>query len=204
MRASLVERRMTFWALASALATLGCCAVVVGARCWSGALSVPLGAGPKAVVGVLIALGAVAAVGAIGVNVRRRSQLKPARSSPIAVDRPAVCPLLWLEYRPTAGGALEVNGRASVSFAPGQSTAYLHVAFCPPFAHTPQVEVQVAWPRSPAESKAGAERSSAAPAARAEVTVGKLFPWGMRLDVKRTETSTRDERVELTFRASGQ
>jgi hypothetical protein len=72
-------------------------------------------------------------------------------------------------------GSERLAGWLRVVLAPGQRSANIHVAFCPPFARSPRISVQ--------------QREG--PAAR--VKEGQLLPYGARLDLKlaqAAETST--------------
>ena len=68
-------------------------------------------------------------------------------------------------------------------FAPGQRTASLHVAFCPPFARTPEVSAQ----------------QLDGPAVR--IKTGQLLPYGVRLDLKLSAAAEMPSGVLLRFSA---
>jgi hypothetical protein len=65
-----------------------------------------------------------------------------------------------------ADGSDTLSGFARLVFAPGQRSGSVHVAFCPPFARTPELSV---------EQIDGPE---------ARVRTAQLLPYGVRLDLK--------------------
>jgi hypothetical protein len=80
--------------------------------------------------------------------------------------RPAGDVIQHLVRTRLADGSERLAGWLRVVLAPGQRSANLHVAFCPPFPRSPRISVQ--------------QREG--PAAR--VKEGQLLPYGARLDVK--------------------
>ncbi len=80
-------------------------------------------------------------------------------------------------------GTEQIAGWLAVHFAPGQRTDCLHVAFCPPFARSPELQItQLEGPL-------------------VRVKTGQLQPYGVRLDLKLAETAPEAERVVLSFAA---
>ena len=57
-----------------------------------------------------------------------------------AVPGEEVCQQLTLNRAPD--GSLLLTGWLRAAFAPGQRTEHIHVAFCPPFPHSPRLQVQ--------------------------------------------------------------
>jgi hypothetical protein len=105
----------------------------------------------------------------------RRSPALPAPS-----DRTSQC----IERVQTASGSDRLAGTLMTYFAPGQTTAYVHVAFCPPFVAVPRVEY----------------RQTGDPAAR--VKVGQVLPHGIRFDVKLYGPAPAPVQLVLEVRAT--
>jgi hypothetical protein len=80
-------------------------------------------------------------------------------------------------------GTETLCGWLRVALAPGQRSASVHVAFCPPFARTPVVDVQ--------------QREG--PAVR--IKTAQLLPQGARFDVKLAQPSDSSDAVLLEFSA---
>jgi hypothetical protein len=89
-----------------------------------------------------------------------------------------------LERVQSMGGADRLAGTLTARFAPGQVTAHVHVAFCPPFSRVPQLDF----------------RQVAGPSAR--IKVGQLLPHGVRFDVKREGPATDSASLCLEMRAA--
>ena len=112
-----------------------------------------------------------------------------ADQSPSAEQPP---PANWLDqavvqqlvYRRTADNKATIEGWVCATFAAGQRTAIVHVAFCPPFAGVPQVE---------AESLDG-------PACEIRPTL--VLPWGVRWECKLADPATTNMSVVLEFFAA--
>lgn len=83
----------------------------------------------------------------------------------------------------TADGIEELSGWLRLSFAAGQRTGSVHVAFCPPFAAVPELEV---------EQVDGPE---------ARIKPAQLLPYGARLDLKLAAASEEPTSVLLQFSA---
>jgi hypothetical protein len=83
----------------------------------------------------------------------------------------------------TADGAEELSGWLRLSFAAGQRTGSVHVAFCPPFAAAPELEV---------EQIDGPE---------ARIKPAQLLSYGARLDLKLAAASDEPTSVLLQFSA---
>jgi hypothetical protein len=86
----------------------------------------------------------------------------------------------------TTDGRDVLHGWSRVTFAPGQRTAAIHVAFCPPFLAIPGVWVQ----------------ASTGPDCR--VKIGQLMPYGMRLDVRLSQVDREAVEVTVAFAAEGE
>ena len=82
-----------------------------------------------------------------------------------------------------ADGVEELSGWLRTAFAAGQRTGSLHVAFCPPFAVTPELEV---------EQLDGPE---------ARIKTAQLLPYGARLDLKLAAAAEEPTSVLLQFSA---
>ena len=82
-----------------------------------------------------------------------------------------------------ADGTEELSGWLRTAFTPGQRTCSVHVAFCPPFAATPGLEV---------EQIDGPE---------ARVKTAQLLPYGVRLDLKLAAVAEEPTNVVLQFAA---
>jgi hypothetical protein len=77
----------------------------------------------------------------------------------------------------------EIDGRLVARIAPGQRTEYLHVAFCPPLARTPELT----W-----------EQVEGPPA---RIKPGQVLAFGARLDIKLDEPAEEALDVAVEFRA---
>jgi len=88
-----------------------------------------------------------------------------------------------LTRRHLADGTEELSGWLRVSFAPGQRTENVHVAFCPPFPAPPQLAVS----------------QLDGPAARTKTA--QLLPYGARIDLKFSGPADTDTSVLLKFSA---
>ncbi len=85
-----------------------------------------------------------------------------------------------------AEGRDVLHGTAEAEFLPGQRTAALHLAFCPPFAQQPELEVfQVEGPEL-------------------RVKVCQLMPYGVRLDLRLTTTPAAAAKTRIEFTATGE
>ena len=83
----------------------------------------------------------------------------------------------------SADGAETLSGWLRVGLPSGQRTANVHVAFCPPFARTPTLEVaQTEGPRS-------------------RIKTVQLLPYGARLDLKLPRAADEPASVLLRFSA---
>jgi hypothetical protein len=83
----------------------------------------------------------------------------------------------------TADGAEELSGWLRMPFAAGQRTGSVHVAFCPPFAATPELAVeQIGGPEG-------------------RIKTAQLLPYGARLDLKLSATADEATTVLLQFSA---
>jgi hypothetical protein len=80
-------------------------------------------------------------------------------------------------------GSETVSGWLRLAFAAGQRQATAHLAFCPPFAHAPELDV----------------RQAEGPASR--VKASQVLPYGARLEVKLASAADRPVAVRLQFTA---
>lgn len=82
-----------------------------------------------------------------------------------------------------AAGRDVIEGTAVAEFAPGQRVASLHLAFCPPFARTPEIA------------------SGVASEAAAEVKVVQALAYAARFDVKLSTVAATSLEVPISFSA---
>ena len=82
-----------------------------------------------------------------------------------------------------ADGAEELSGWLRMPFAAGQRTGSLHVAFCPPFAATPELAIE----------------QTDGPDVR--IKTAQLMPYGARLDLKLAAAADEPTAVLLQFSA---
>ena len=82
-----------------------------------------------------------------------------------------------------ADGAEELSGWLRPTFAAGQRTGSIHVAFCPPFAAAPELAV---------EQIDGPE---------ARIKTAQLLPYGVRLDLKLAAAADQPTTILLQFSA---
>jgi hypothetical protein len=82
-----------------------------------------------------------------------------------------------------ADGAEELAGWLRVPFAVGQRTQNVHLAFCPPFAHTPELSVEQAD----------------GPSTR--IKIAQVLPYGARLELKLHAAEEMPSAVVLEFSA---
>ncbi len=82
-----------------------------------------------------------------------------------------------------ADGSEQLAGWLRMPFGPGQRTASLHVAFCPPFDRRPEIDVA----------------QCDGPTTRVKTT--QLLPYGARLDLKLAAPPEKPESVLLQFSA---
>jgi hypothetical protein len=97
---------------------------------------------------------------------------------------PAADVLQQLTLRTTAAGAQEVSGWLRMPLVPGQRTANLHVAFCPPLASVPEVQ---------AEAVSG-------PGCR--IKLAQAMCYGVRLEVKLDSPAAAGDNVLVWFFAA--
>jgi len=106
---------------------------------------------------------------------------------PVPATTPSAIPaddvLQQLTLSRVADGGTQLAGLLRPPSATGQRTAAEHVAFCPPFAKTPQVTV---------------EQLDGPPA---RVKTAQLLPHGVRLDLKLDATADTPQAVLLQFTA---
>jgi len=106
----------------------------------------------------------------------------PAASAAIAAT-PASEVVQQLTRSQAADGSELLTGFLRLAFAPGQRTASVHVAFCPPFKSAPRLEV----------------RQCEGPSARVKTV--QLLPYGARLDLKLAAPADKPLAVLLQFSA---
>ena len=100
-----------------------------------------------------------------------------------ADDAPAEEVLQQLTRSQAADGSEELSGWLRMVFAAGQRTGSLHVAFCPPFAETPELAFdQLDGPD-------------------ARIKTAQLLPYGVRLDLKLAAAPDDPGSVLLQFSA---
>lgn len=92
-------------------------------------------------------------------------------------------PIQWMQRTVDGRGAERLEGVMQVDFPAGQSTVTVHVAFCPPFQRTPAFHCQV----------------PANPGVRLRASVA--YPYGARVELKRTGSPSEPLTVELEFDA---
>jgi hypothetical protein len=107
----------------------------------------------------------------------------PSPKPPLTVETLPGDVLQQLTRSRAEDGSEQVGGYVRTRFDPGQRTASVHVAFCPPFARTPKLTV----------------RQMDGPAARVKTV--QLVPYGTRLDLKLAAASGQSEGVTLEFLA---
>ena len=98
---------------------------------------------------------------------------------------PATDVLQQLTLRTTAEGGQELSGWLRMPLAAGQRSGSLHVAFCPSFGQTPQVQT---------EAVSGPD---------CRIKTAQVLPYGARLDVKLDEPAGTDDNVLVWFFACG-
>lgn len=152
--------------------------------CFAAAVSLPgTGAGPLTAFWTLLAVEELWAWrpavwrGNVRGPSRRRPRPQPPPESPPAVPDDDV--LQQLTRSRAADGSQQLSGWLRTRFATGQRTASEHVAFCPPFARTPQLTV----------------RQLDGPAAR--IKTAQLLPHGVRLDLKLAALAENPQTVLL-------
>jgi uncharacterized membrane protein YhaH (DUF805 family) len=84
----------------------------------------------------------------------------------------------------SANGCEAIDGTVVAEFAPGERTAVVHVAFCPPFERVPSVEAEVA--DGPA----------------CDVKITQTLHQGARLEARLSRASTAPQRVTIEFAAT--
>jgi hypothetical protein len=89
-----------------------------------------------------------------------------------------------LTYRITGEGAV-IEGWFRAMFAPGQRVAVVHIAFCPAFETTPEVE---------SEPWDGTE---------CEIRPTTVLPWGIRWEIKRAVPADDEAETIVGFSATG-
>jgi hypothetical protein len=113
----------------------------------------------------------------------------PETSAPHAIppestaDAPAAEILQQLTRSRAANGADQLAGWLRTRFSAGQRTGSIHVAFCPPFAKTPELAVV---------QHEGPE---------ARIKTAQLLPYGARLDLKLAAAAEQPASVLLHFSA---
>jgi len=105
---------------------------------------------------------------------------RPAR--PLA-DVPPGDVLQQLTRSRAADGSEQLSGRLRAAFSAGQRSGSIHVAFCPPFARSPELAV---------------EQLDGPPT---RIKTAQLLPYGVRLDLKLTATAEAPQSVLVEFSA---
>ncbi len=89
----------------------------------------------------------------------------------------------WMTRSVTSEGRERIEGAVKVDFAPGQKQAMIHLPFCPPFFGRPEVECE-----SLDESVV-------------RFKVAAAYPYGARIEAKRTAEAETARTVEVGFTA---
>lgn len=118
------------------------------------------------------------------------ARIEPAGALPGAISNSLTAPILpakgvtqQLTRSTTAQGGDLLCGALRLDLAAGQRTGNLHVAFCPPFADTPEITaVQADGPE-------------------ARIKIAQLLPYGIRMDVKLLTPSDERAGVLVQFSA---
>jgi hypothetical protein len=113
---------------------------------------------------------------------------EPPAASPLKKRLPTPFPdegevLQHLTRRRSAEGDEELSGWVRMPVAVGQRNGHVHVAFCPPFARTPE------WVVHQADGP------------EARIKTAQLFPYGVRLDLKLSAAAVQPDGVLLSFSA---
>jgi hypothetical protein len=107
------------------------------------------------------------------------------RSSPaIGADSNSDQLLQQLTRSRAADGCEAVHGRLIAEFAPGERTAVLHVAFCPPFERPPSVEAEVV------------------DGPGCDVKLAQVLHQGARLEARLSRASSAAQRVTIEILAT--
>ncbi len=108
-------------------------------------------------------------------------------AGPWSADHPAGDVIQQITRRRAVDGREALSGWIRVPLAAGQRSASVHVAFCPPLPHAPQMTVQ----------------QCEGPPAR--IRAVQVLPYGTRLDVKLVQPSPApvDLLLEFTAQAAG-
>lgn len=93
-------------------------------------------------------------------------------------------PLQWMSRTLGDDGREYVEGTVAVHFAADQKQATAHLAFCPPLAELPEVECEVL------------DESDV------RVKTGAVYPYGVRIEARRTGAIDRPETVQVGYTAS--
>jgi hypothetical protein len=118
------------------------------------------------------------------------AHIEPVSALPGAISDSSTAPM-WpakgvtqqLTRSTTAKGGDMLCGALRLDLAAGQRTGNLHVAFCPPFAGTPEITaVQADGPE-------------------ARIKIAQLLPYGVRMDVKLSAPSDKPSAVLVQFSA---
>jgi len=110
--------------------------------------------------------------------------LPPAHDDLIEEPEPVSDVLQQLTLCATAEGGRDLSGWLRLPLVAGQRSGILHVAFCPSFAQSPQVQ---------AEAVSGPD---------SRVKVAQVLPYGARLDVKLDEPAAPGQNVLIWFHAA--
>lgn len=88
----------------------------------------------------------------------------------------------WMTRSLSADGCELLNGAVSVQFLAGQRQAVAHVPFSPPFSEPPQIECEVL------------------DGVAARVKVAAIYPFGARIEARRSERSEEPQAAMIGFR----
>jgi hypothetical protein len=105
-------------------------------------------------------------------------------AEPAARDFDPDCSL-WMSRVRRPNGEDYLEGVAAAEFASRQKQTSVHLAFCPPFASTPEVACTA--------DEAGSVR----------LKIGAVYPYGARIDLKRTAEPLDEAVLRVHFSATG-
>lgn len=103
----------------------------------------------------------------------------PSRAS--ALEHDAVH---WMGRTVEADGTERLQGSTVADFASGQKQTIVHLAFCPPFAATPEFSCD-----------SGTDSAC-------RLKVAAVYPYGARIELKRTEAGDEPAKVQIRYAAS--
>jgi hypothetical protein len=99
------------------------------------------------------------------------------------LDLQSGAPMMRMSRYVTADGADRLEGTTWAEFHPGQKVVAVHVAFCPPFIRSPTLVCS-------------------ADSANARVGLTTVYPYGARVELKRSGSVADSLQVAVTFQAT--